>query len=141
MMMFALLFAIVFAARFWVTVPRAPSATLIGPSAEAQEEAAKAEKMAKDEAALLGFLTVLRNAAGPGAKDCGALKASDKSNDVISCGAEQLSSQTPFSLAVALHGVDTTIWTGLVRDGNAGFCSLPFCAILGFAIRNWRSRE
>ena len=131
--MFALLFAIAFAAWFWVTVPRAPSTTLIGFSAEAQEEAAKARKRAEYEAALLGFLTMLKNAAGPGAKDCGALKASENSNDVISCGAEHVSSQTPFSLAVALHGVDTTLWTGLVRDGNGRFlqftvlCDPWFC--------------
>jgi len=132
--MFALLFAIVFAAWLWVTTPRAPSTTLIGLSAEAQEEASKARKEAEDAAALLGFLTMLKNAAGPSAKECGALSLSNKSNDVISCGVEQLSNRVSFSLAIQLSGEDTTTWVGLARDENGRFlqfvvlCDPWFCS-------------
>jgi len=126
-MMLALLFATVFAAWLWATTPRAPSTTLIGLSAEAQEEAARARKRAEDEAALLGFLTALKNAAGPSAKECGALPLNNNSSDVISCGAEQLSKRAAFSLAIQLPGLDTTAWVGVVRDGSGRF--LQFLAL------------
>lgn len=117
--MLALLIAGALAVWLWTTIPQAPSSELIGLSADALVKR-------DGHAALLRFLVRLKNLAGVNARECGLLALGDSSNSVVSCGAEELSKQTPFWLAIQFQGIDSAIWTGLAQDSTGGVFRIEF---------------
>ena len=109
------------AATAWlgITMPRTPTSSFIGRSADAIVQANERE-------ALLRFTARLRGLAGSNAKDCGAFALSNTDKSVVACGADSLSREAPFWLAIELQSERSTEWVGLVQDAQGGTYRLEF---------------
>lgn len=64
------------------------------------------------------FVRTLREAAGPGAHDCGVIPLSKPRQGAISCAQNALTQGRAFTVAFQLQGIDSTIYMGLARDAN-----------------------
>jgi hypothetical protein len=84
------------------------------------------------------YLSVVRSAAGPAARDCGLVQRREAASTAISCASESLAQQQPFFVVLERGGIDTRTFAAVVATDRRQLLRIVWKDdILGLPLLPW----
>jgi hypothetical protein len=115
----SVVFLCVLIAYVATSIPGKPPSVSIGPG---ENEVL----LALEHQALAKFVSKLKQLAGETAKECGIAPLPTDSASVLSCGAESLSHNKPFWLAIEISGSAPYVWKGFSQSTTGSVFEVDF---------------
>jgi hypothetical protein len=72
------------------------------------------------------FRSTVKDLAGTGARDCGVIRLRETNHRLLDCAREAIQSNEPFAIIVQRQGIDSQIFSGLVRSKTGEIWSVDW---------------